>query len=50
MIVIGSLDLRHVGGENWKLLSPLDVVWRDYDFTVDVGFITALASIPRIVR
>lgn len=49
-IVLGSLDLRHVEGENWELLAPLNVTWGDYEFQVKEGFLTDLASIPRVVR
>lgn len=50
MIIIGTLDLRHVDGEDWKLLMPLSVQWKNRAFDVRQGFETDLASIPRVVR
>lgn len=50
MIVAGHLDLRYVDGENWELLSHLDIWWKTHKFRVWSGFITDLASVPRVAR
>ena len=50
MIITGPLDIRHVGGENWRLLAPLAVEWNSMEFDVRAGFKTDLASVPRVIR
>ena len=50
-IVTGSLDIRHLEGENWLLLAPLSVVRPLlFDFDIPAGFVTDLASVPRAAR
>lgn len=44
------LDLRYVGGDEWKLLVRFRAVWRGGQVTVPVGFVTDLSSIPRRFR
>lgn len=47
-----DLDLRTVKEGRWRLLAPLTYTYPDSDdsITVHEGFITDLASIPRLAR
>lgn len=43
-IITGDLDIRHVGGKDWRLLKTLTVCWRDREFYVMEGFVCDLTS------
>ena len=48
--LVGPLRLEYVVGGLWKLLRPYKAFWAGGHIEVPVGFMTDLASIPRIAR
>lgn len=50
MSFISTLDVRHVGPNRFELLNAL--VWATADHVIEVpaGFVTDLASVPRLAR
>jgi len=48
--LVGPLRLEYLGGGQWKLLRPYSAIWHWNRIDVPTGFVTDLASVPRIAR
>ena len=48
--LVDPLRLEYIGGGEWKLLRPYRAIWHWSRIDVPAGFITDLASVPRIAR
>lgn len=45
--IIGELDIRKIGDDKWKLLSPIEYQFENYSVVVEKDFIFDGGSIPR---